>query len=124
MKVQVQFDCPIGVVVDTETGKIDSVHVWDQSVDFTAPTKAYRDEYLRDGDAEFERALALHIECSNAQAKARGVGLGDDRSYSDIARRYGVSLFEELPLDDPNVAKAREVITADDEMWPGWEFGP
>jgi hypothetical protein len=74
MKIQVQFTCPVGVIVDTDTGKIDSVHVWNEDLDTTAPTGAYRS-----------------------------------------------SGPHSLPLDHPEVVKAREVIAGDEE-WPGWQF--
>jgi hypothetical protein len=118
--IQVQFDCPVGVIVDTDTGAIVSVHVWDDSIDTTKPRRAYYNEYLSVDHPDFERALALHIE----QAEARGIDMSDERGPDGVSRRLGVSMFEELPLDDPRVKRAHEVITDDDPEWPGWEFGP
>lgn len=122
MKIQVQFDCPIGVVVDTDTGKIDSVHVWDDSADFTAPTKAYRNEYLRADHPEFEHALKVEREDLRER-----LGYSEERldESQRLSVRTGVSLFEEMPLDHPAVMRVREVITAEPgQVWPGWEFGP
>jgi hypothetical protein len=50
--------------------------------------------------------------------------MSDERGPDGVSRRLGVSMFEELPLDDPRVKRAHEVITDDDPEWPGWEFGP
>jgi hypothetical protein len=122
VKIQVQFDCPIGVVVDTDTGEIDSVHVWDDSVDFTAPTKAYRNEYLRADHPEFQRALEVQREDLRERLGWSEERLDESERLSD---RTGVSLFEEMPLDHPAVTRVRQVIAANDgPMWPGWEFGP
>jgi hypothetical protein len=33
MKIQVQYDVPVSAVVDTESGKVESVIVWDEAVE-------------------------------------------------------------------------------------------
>lgn len=107
MKVQIQFNCPVGVIVDTDAGTIESVHVWDESLDTTQPTGASRDEYVKVGHPDFERAIAA-----------------DEPEMQQLSRRYGRALFEPMALDDPNVEQARAIIARGDQDWPAWEFGP
>lgn len=99
MKIQVQFPCPVGLMIDTDTGAIEKVIVWDDHLDTTEPAKAYQDEYFPATDA--------------AKAAARSKG-----SYAT-----GHSVFEELPLEHPEVAKALEVIRDNEQEWPAWQFG-
>lgn len=106
MKIQVQFNCPVGVIVDTETGEVDSVHVWDEHIDTTQPTGASRDEYVKVGHPDFERAVA-----------------GDEPDFQDFSRRYGKSLYEPLPLEHPEVVKAIAVAQSENVEWPAWGFG-
>jgi hypothetical protein len=109
MKIQVQFNCPVGVVVDTETGEVDSVHVWDEHID-KVPSRAYWNEYIKAGHPEFEAQLTAQT--------------ANNADLADVYQRnpyLGVSVFEELPLDDPEVVKALAVIDSGAE-WPGWQF--
>lgn len=109
MHVQLQFNVPVGVIVDTDTGEISKVVVWDQDLDTGAPIKAYRDEYITPEHPEFEARLAQ--ESSEVQA---------------IRKRYpsmGISVFHELPLDSAEVAKALGRVRDDEAEWPGWDFG-
>lgn len=108
MKVQVQFTCPVGVIVDTETGEIARVIVWDDSLDDSKPVAAFRDDYVYVGHPEYAGAVA---------------GMSDDlqKIYSEHPT-MGVSLFNEMSLDDPQVKKAIEIAAGDAE-WPGWDFG-
>jgi|tagenome__1003787_1003787.scaffolds.fasta_scaffold9468652_1 hypothetical protein len=43
MIVNVEYSCPVSVVVDTETGGVKSVHVWDGELDTTVPV-AFHDD--------------------------------------------------------------------------------
>jgi hypothetical protein len=107
MKIQVQFDCPIGVVVDTETGDVERVIVWDESLDTTGePTGISRDEYVKQGHPDFERVIA-----------------GRTEEMQDFGRSYGASLFEPMPSDHEEAVKALAIVRDSDIEWPAWEFG-
>lgn len=101
MKVNVQFNCPVSAIVDTETGEIDSVHVWD--------------EHLGD------EPQAIHME-------GCGPGLERMRKFHERTGRMPMGSafyrFEPLPISDPHAFRALEVLATPDIEWPGWEFGP
>lgn len=44
MLVNVEYLCPVSVVVDTEKGTVSSVHVWDVALDTTVPPVAFHDD--------------------------------------------------------------------------------
>lgn len=65
MIVQIEFTVPVGVVVDTETGAVTSVHVWDTDLDTGAPVAAF-------DDGADHASLALdHPEAAKALATLR-----------------------------------------------------
>lgn len=45
MKVNVELTCPVSVIVDTDTGDVLSVHVWDEALG-DQPVAVHRDEYI------------------------------------------------------------------------------
>lgn len=97
--VQVQFDCKVGVYVNIETGEIESVHIWDETVDFSTPIEAFHDEYVRGEDL-----------------------LPEDKI--DSPYNHGKHFFEKLPFDHPAVIAARVVIDdPSSDNWPAWDFG-
>ena len=108
MKVQLQFNCPVGVIVDTETGEVDKVIVWDDHIDTANLVEAHRDEYVAQDHPDAQPVLAK---------------MGED--IRDLYARYsnmGVSIFEPLAPDHPEVVKALAVARGNNE-WPAWDFG-
>jgi hypothetical protein len=71
MKVEVLYDVPVSAVVDTESGEVESVIVWDEAVE------------RRDG--EFALVGAEHRHPWHA----RGGSVAGDRRVGDLARVGG-----------------------------------
>jgi hypothetical protein len=69
MIVNVEYSCPVSVVVDTETGEVKSVHVWDGELDTTVPPVAFHDDSADHAPVEPDSPEAVRaLEIVNGDA--------------------------------------------------------